>query len=254
MNRQQAQEILSVYRPGTADERDPMFAEALALARADAELKSWFEESVAFDRGMRAALARVDAPVDLRDLIVAGQTIVRPVAWWNRKLTGPQMAAAAAVVILASLGTLWAFHKPTSFAEFRREIADQSWGPAPHIEFKASNLAEVRQILATHEVSTNFSLPPTLAQADIRGCSLMRWRGQDVPMICFHSARQHLHLVVVDRNQFPDAPGSAPQADQWAVWQTASWSQDSHSYVLTGLKAPAFVKKFRKGGRWDWEG
>ena len=123
MNKQQAREILSVYRPGTADEHDPMFAEALELAHTDMELKAWFEESVTFDRGLRGALARVDAPIDLRDLILAEQKIIRPTPWWNYRLSGRQLAAAAAVVMVASLAALWFSHRPPGFADFRREIA-----------------------------------------------------------------------------------------------------------------------------------
>jgi len=41
--------------------------------------------------------------------------------------------------------------------------------------------------------------------------------------------------------------------DQWQAWRTASWSKDGHTYVLTGLSTPMFVKKFRKDRRWDWE-
>jgi hypothetical protein len=254
MNKQQAREILSVYRPGTEDEHDPMFAEALALARTDRELKTWFEESTTFDRGIRAALARVDAPIDLRDVILAEQKIVRPAPWWNYRLSSRQLAAAAAVVVLATVSVLWFNHEPPGFAEFRREIADSSWGPSPHVEMKASSLDEVRRLLAAHHVPTNFNIPPALAQSEITGCSIMHWRGNEVPLICFHSEKQHLHLVVVDRSLFPDAPTVMPVTDQWSSWRTASWTQDDHAYVLTGLKTLSFVKKFRKSGRWDWEG
>jgi hypothetical protein len=254
MNKQQAREILSVYRPGTEDEQNPMFAEALALARTDRELKTWFEESTNFDRGMRAALAQMDAPIDLRDLILVGHKIVRPSPWWNYRLSGRQLAAAAAVVLFAALSALWFNHRPPGFAEFRREIADSSWGPSPHVEMPAGSLSEIKRLLAAQRVDTNFNIPPALAHSDIRGCSVMHWRGHEVPVICFHSEKQHLHLVVVDRNLFPDAPAIMPQTDEWSSWRTASWTQDDHAYVLTGLKTTSFVKKFRKSGRWDWEG
>ena len=140
MNTQQAREILSMYRPGTEDEHDPMFAEALALARTDRELKTWFEESTTFDRGMRAALTLVDAPIDLRDLILAERKIIRPTPWWNYRLSGRQLAAAAAVVLTAALSVLWFNHQPPGFADFRREIADSSWGPSPHVEMPAASL------------------------------------------------------------------------------------------------------------------
>jgi len=254
MNKQQAREILSVYRPGTEDEHDPIFAEALALARTDRELKTWFEESTAFDGGLRTALARVDAPIDLREIILAGRKIIRPTPWWNYRLSGRQLAAAAALILVAALSVLWFNHRPPGFADFRREIADSSWGPSPHVEMPAASLGEVKRLLAAQHVATNFSVPPALASSDIRGCSVMHWRGHEVPVICFHSDKQHLHLVVVGRDLFQDAPAVMPQTDQWSSWRTASWTQDDYAYVLTGLKTVSFVKKFRKSGRWDWGG
>ena len=254
MTREQAKEILSAYRPGTDDERDPVFAEALQFARADTELNAWFTKSLAFDASMHRQVARVTAPEDLRETILAAHKIIRPMPWWNPHLSGRQMAAAAAVVIAAGVVALWLAQRPTTFAEFRREIADQSWGPAPHVEVKAASLNDVRDFLTARNVSTNFTVPPVLAQTKVRGCTLMNWQGHQVPVICFSSEGQHLHLIVVDRHLFPDAPSNVPQTDQWQSWRTASWSKDEHSYVLTGLNTPSFVKKFRKARHWDWEG
>jgi uncharacterized membrane protein YbaN (DUF454 family) len=254
MNPKQAKEILSAYRPGTDDERDPLLAEALKFARADAELSAWLGESLTFDNVVRQQLARVSAPRDLRDAILAQGKIIRPVPWWNPHLSTWQMAAAAMVIAALGLAALWFEQRPKTFAEFRREIADQSWGPTPHVEAKAASLTDVHDFLAAHGLSTNFTVPSTLAQSQVRGCTLMHWRGHEVPVICFNSQGQHLHLIVVNRHLFPDAPSQTPQTDQWEAWRTASWSKDDHSYVLTGLGTTSFVKKFRKAKHWDWEG
>jgi hypothetical protein len=254
MTPKQAKEILSAYRPGTADDHDPTFAEALKFARADAQLNVWLKESLAFDDVMRQQLTRLPAPTDLRENILAQRKIIRPVPWWNPQLSGRQIAAAAAVIIAIGVAALWLGQRPKTFAEFRREIADQSWGPTPHVEAKAANLKDVNEFLSAHGLSTNFTVPSTLVQSQVRGCTIMHWRGHEVPVICFNSREQHLHLIVVNRHLFPDAPSNNPQTDQWQAWRTASWSKDDHSYVLTGLGTPSFVKKFRKFKHWDWEG
>lgn len=254
MTREEAKEILSAYRHGTDDEKDPLFAEALALARRDAELSAWLAESLAFDQSVRVELAQVAAPLDLRETILARRKIIQPAPWWNPHLSARQMAAAAAVVLALGVAALWAGQRPPTFAEFRRDIADQSWGSNPHVEAKAANLNDVRDYLAANGVATNFALPPVLAQSKVRGCTLMRWRGQKVPVLCFNAENKHLHLVVVDRTLFPDAPTETPETDQWQSWRTASWSKDEHSYVLNGLGTHAFVKQFRKDKRWDWGG
>ena len=253
MTREEAKEILSVFRPGTDDERDPVFAEALALAQNDAKLKAWFDESKNFDKLMKAELARITAPAEVRDAILAEHKIIRPAPWWHRRMSSRQFAAAAAVLIAGLAFVFWYGQRPATFAEFRREIADQSWGPSPHVELKATNMTELRRALEARGVPARFTVPSALVQTGVRGCSLMRWRGLDVPVICFHSEGQHLHLMVVNRTLFPDAPTSGPEMDQWQVWRTASWSKDDFSYVLTGLSTPNFVKKFRKSKRWDWE-
>jgi hypothetical protein len=255
MNRQEAQKILSAYRHGTDDEKDPLFAEALALARRDAELSAWLADSLAFDSAFRSELSHVEAPSQLEQMILAQSKIIRPRPWWNPRLSVRHVAQAAAiVVILGSVAALWAMQRPTSFAHFRREIAEGSWGSRQHVQAKAANLNDVREFLVANGVATNFALPSPLTQLKIRGCTLVKWRGYKVPALCFNSDGKHLHFIVVARTLFDDPPEEVPQTDQWESWHTASWSKDEHSYVLTGLNTSAFVKTFRKGKRWDWGG
>jgi hypothetical protein len=253
MTSEQVKELLAVYRPGTEDEFDPIFAEALARTQADPVLKQWFEESMAFDQGLRAAVGQMAAPSELRTTILTRRKIIRPAHWYHRRMNGRELAAAALLLFTLTLAAFWLLQKPVSFVDFQREIADQSWGTSPHVALKSSSLGEVKSFLASHQISTNFDIPPTLAQSDVHGCSIMHWQGRRIPVLCFNSQRQHVHLLVVDRNLFPDAPSRIPQAEQWETWRTVSWSKDAQTYVLTGLSTPAFVKKFRKAGRWDWE-
>ena len=49
MTREQAKEILSMYRAGGADAGDPFFAEALEAANSDPTLKAWLCEQEAFE-------------------------------------------------------------------------------------------------------------------------------------------------------------------------------------------------------------
>jgi hypothetical protein len=254
MTTEQAKEILAAFRPGMDDEQDPIFAEAVQMTRTDAELREWWNESLAFDRRMKTELARVLAPAQVREAILSEHKIIRPAPWWHRRLTGRQWAAAAAVFIAGAVAAVWFGNRPVSFSEFRREIADESWGASPHLEVKVSNMEALRQSLEKRELPSKFTVPSTLTGSGVRGYSLMRWHGHEVPVICFGSEGPHLHLVVVDRSLFKDAPASIPETDQWQTWRTASWSHDDFSYVLTGLNTANFVKKFRKSKRWDWEG
>lgn len=253
MTREEAKLILAAYRHGTDDENDPFFAEALVLARTDAELNAWLAESMNFDRELRSELAYVPAPADLRNSILASRKIIQPRPWWNPRLSPRQLAAAAAIVIAAAIAGVWANQRPVTFAEFSRDIADQSWGPSPHVAAQAADMRDVHEYLAANGVGTNFTVPPTLANSQVRGSTITHWRGQKIPVLCFNSEGKHVHLTIVDRGLFPDAPARSPETDQWLALRTASWSKDNHSYILSGLSTPAFVKKFRREKRWDWD-
>ena len=253
MTTEQAKEILSVFRPGTDDERDPVFAEALQLARVNRELKDWFAETMAFDELLKSEVAQIPAPAALREAILAERKIVRPAPWWQHRLTPPQWAAAAAVAITGALVALWFGTRPASFAEFRRHVVDESWGSAPHVQVKVTSMSQLRHSLEAEHLASRFTVPRRLAPF-VRGYSLVNWHGRELPVICFSSEGQHLHLVVAERGDFRDVPTGTPEMDQWQSWRTASWSRDDFAYVLTGLNTQTFVKKFRKDKRWDWEG
>jgi hypothetical protein len=223
------------------------------LAKADIELKAWFAQSVAFDRAVAAELSRVATPAGLKDEILAQRKIIGPVPWWGYRLSPPQLAAAAVIVLTLFVSGLWFTKRPARFADFTRDIVDRSWGGAPHLELETADIQKVRGFLAEQKAPTDFELPPILAKS-IAGCSVVHWRGQKIPVICFTSGAQHFHMMVTDRELFPDAPNQMPEIDRWDAWRTASWSKDAHTYVVTGLSSTAFFKKFRKSKHWDWEG
>src|SRR5215470_6851095 len=81
MDNREAKFILNAYRPGGQDASDPRFAEAIEQARRDPGLEQWFKESVAFDATVTEKLHAVAVPVDLRDNILAGVKISRPLRW-----------------------------------------------------------------------------------------------------------------------------------------------------------------------------
>jgi len=78
MNKQEAQFILESYRPGTEDDSDPTFKEALELARKDPELMAWLKESEAFDTLISQGLQSITPPAGLKETILQGATRERP--------------------------------------------------------------------------------------------------------------------------------------------------------------------------------
>ena len=63
-------------RPGGAEANEPFFAEALALAETDTELKAWWQAQQEFDRRMTAKLREVPVPKRLRHEILLGPKVV----------------------------------------------------------------------------------------------------------------------------------------------------------------------------------
>lgn len=72
MTNGEAKFILTAYRPNGRDAADSLFAEALAQARTDPELRKWFAAQLAFDTSISAKLRELQPPDRLRELILAG--------------------------------------------------------------------------------------------------------------------------------------------------------------------------------------
>ncbi len=94
MDSREAKSILSIYRPGIDDD-DPQFADALAEAERDPELRAWlFEQGKSYNE-IREKLRSIKVPDGLSEKIVRGRPIVFPKPRGARVW---QIAAAMAVL------------------------------------------------------------------------------------------------------------------------------------------------------------
>ena len=66
------------------------------------------------------------------------------------------------------------------------------------------------------------------------GCQKFTVHGHNVSLICFALADNKIvHLFVVDRSALKDAPPvNVPQFARHDDWSTASWSDNTHSYMM----------------------
>src|SRR5262249_47348117 len=122
MSRDQAKEILSAFRPGTEDERDPVFIEALQVAEHDTELAAWLAERQAFDSAVKGRLAASPLPLGLLEEIRIGATHRQTEARQKRQRL---MALAACLVLFLTLAGLWMYHRnvqTTQFAACRSDM------------------------------------------------------------------------------------------------------------------------------------
>ena len=100
MNNQEAKEILQLFRPGTADEKDAAFDQARQLAKTDPELARWFDQHCRAYLALRRKFQAIPVPPGLKEQILSERKIRRP---FFQKHWGPLLAAAAVVVLLIGI-------------------------------------------------------------------------------------------------------------------------------------------------------
>jgi hypothetical protein len=235
MDNQEAKFILSAYRPGGQDASDPCFAEALEQARRDPTLEKWFRNSVAFDVAVTEKLRAVEVPADLRENILVGVKVSRPLRW-----TSPivKWAIAAALLVAAIVGslTLRETTKPhlsgwqtqslrtiTSLVDGRSNFDAQSHSASQLVNWLQTNQAPVAS-----------SLPKNLETMESLGCKAFLWNQELVSVICFTRPDGGLiHLVITKASAASDrALKGEPQLIQHGEWATATWREGDKVYML----------------------
>lgn len=238
MNRDEAKNILLLYRHGTADAEDPQIAEALALAERDPELKGWLVIHSARQLVLREKFRQIAAPAGLKEQIISEQAAQEKIIFWR-----PRFALAAAAVILM-FGTLafFLFPKPgadDTLAVYQNQmvgVALRGYG----MDLTTNNPAQIRTYLAQNHAPADFILPGALKQAALAGCAVEGWQNTKVSMICFRTAKSvaaggqsDLWLFVVDRASVKGVPADvSPQFSKVNRLITATWTQGGKLYVL----------------------
>lgn len=247
MDNQEAKFILKAYRPGGQDANDPRFAEALAQARRDPLLERWFRESVAFDAAVTEKLCAVAPPPGLRESILAGAKVSRPLRWGNPLL---KLALAAALLLAALVGSLivrdatrprlagWqteALQTVSSLVNGRSKFDVQSHNTADLIAWLKTNRAPAAE-----------RLPANIEKLQSLGCKTFSWNGQPVSVICFTRPDGGLiHLVTTRASA---ASGSTLKAERKLVqqghWATATWREGDKVYMLALEGSPNQLRAY----------
>ena len=229
----QAKLLLSAYRPGGSDASDPAFAEALAQAQRDPQLRAWLEESQQFDQVVSDRLRGVPIPADLRATILAGARLSQPRRWWR----SPRVwAIAAALAVLASLGALWgtnAFGLST-WQKDSLAVLDNIESGATNLDTKHSQPAHLVDWLRERAAPTPSALPPALAAHATFGCKTIDSHGRKVSLICFDLGNdEQAHLFTTPRAglRIPP-PESHPIFAHRRHWNLASWRSGEEVHML----------------------
>ncbi|MDD5140468.1 MAG: hypothetical protein PHY43_09455 [Verrucomicrobiales bacterium] len=238
MNRDEAKNILLLYRHGTADADDPQIAAALALAERDTELKDWLVMHCARQFVLREKFRQITAPAGLKEQIISEQLASERRILMRQKI---QFAAAAAIILL--FGALVVFWFPHRADDDTLDIyQNQMAGVALRgyaMDVVTNDPAVIRAYLAQHDAPADFILPEKLKQVSLAGCAVEGWQGVKVSMICFRSSQaapdvsSDIWLFVVDRTSLKkSSAGPAPQFSKVNRLMTATWIQGDKLYFL----------------------
>jgi hypothetical protein len=262
MSSEEAKKILALYRPETADQNDPEFAEALESIKttpppsgrwedkSPAELSAWFHEHCASYHSIRSKFVSIPVPSDLKERILSeieapkGKVIAFPTAMLLR--------IAAVFVLLLGVGAfLWNNNVQTSFNTYRNRMARAALEPYS-MAWSSTDINRINAYLARRNAPSGFVLPAGMAKAQLVGCAVVQWQGKPVSMICFKSGKPlpptqatDLWLFVTDQTSVRNPPAdSSPVLLQIKNLMTATWSQDGKTYLLAGLGDELSLKKY----------
>ena len=235
MDNREAKFVLSAYRPGGQDANDPRFSEALAQARHDPVLERWFQDSIAFDAAVTEKLRAVAVPSDLRDNILAGAKVSRPLRWSKPFI---KWAVAAALILMAILASvIWRETRPAHLAGWQNRALDVISSLVRNeskFDAQSRNERELVAWLRANHAPAAQTLPQNLRKLESLGCKTFWWNGQSVSVICFMRLDGGLiHLAVTNGSALPKRLSEAePKLVRRGNWATATWRDDRTVYML----------------------
>ena len=238
MTPEQAKRILLLYRPDLPE--DGEFAEALAEARRDPELARWLEHHLTTQRALRQKFRQIPVPPELKEQILMGRVIVRPIWWQQRRIW---VGLAAAIVLYIGL-TMFSERRPDRFADYRDFVVEAVLR-AYRMEITTKDGQVVRQHLHDRGAPDDYTVSDGLQKIAVKGAGRLRWRGYPVSMVCFErDDKQLLYLFVLDQTAVKDSPSGTPDVAPVNKLMTASWSSGKRTYVLAGPEDAQSIRKY----------
>ena len=111
MNRDEAKNILLLYRPGTADAADPQIAEALALAKQDRGTGALVGGTLRAAGGFARKIPANPAPAGLKEQIISEQAAREKIILRRRNVDAHGGGGGHRVALIA-LAPFWFPHRP----------------------------------------------------------------------------------------------------------------------------------------------
>ena len=165
-------------------------------------------------------------------------------------------AAIAAAAIFLGIVSLAATREPLTFARYRTEVIEASWQANPHLEFRSTEPAEIKQWFKSRGFLLEEIIPKAITNAQVQGCRLIEWRGHRVAMLCLFEEGRGYHFFIADGLgveylPWEDKPDFEDVGSWKRSWKTIAWSAGDRTFVLAGMKYPEFTKRVYKDGAWQ---
>ena len=244
MDNDQAKFILRAYRSSGKDDESTEMAMALERARQDPELGRWLAEESAFDRAMLEKLREIKPPADLKEQILAGRAVIRPVGFDWKPVW---VALAASLAVLFAIVFLSPVTKPDQ-AVAAEAFAVDYLEKLTRLDHKASTLPELQSWLKSKSKSIGTGAQNGLAGVQTIGCRLADWEGREFSLICFkpgvEGLRPEVHLFVFKREDLPGLPErSEVHLAQRGDWAVAGWADGDSSYIMARVGDSGSLRK-----------
>lgn len=237
---------LRIYRPGDSCVHDADPAGAGKLSETEPSLAPGAVEEDELDRVIALKLQSAPAPADLKArLLNLPRAVIPSSARWTRKLT----LVAAAIVVLTVYFSSWQgpFQPAVSLGDYRDEMVSFI-RIDPVLEMETPQLSRITAFLKKAGAPSRLDLPQKLQQMQHPlGCRTLRFRGQDVTLICFGREQAELiHLFVVRRAALSHLRESDKALRYQTVgeWMTATWVEGDQAYLITVEGDRAKLEKY----------
>jgi len=261
MTPEEAKRTLAFYRPGSADDDDPAFAEPLSLAdpgrkpgphasQIDPQLSRWFREHCSAYLGVRGKFLDIQPPPALKDQILAEyKSHITPMRSQRRVM----LACVAGVLVMAAFLTVFFLRRAQrDFSVYRHTVVVRALRPNYIMDMESKDSAAIKTYLAGRHAPINYQLPASLKSAEPAGCAVIDWHGKLVTMLCFRSGKPFepgeppdLWLFVANQEAVLNAPTGVSRAvtevDRMA---TAAWSQGGELYMLAIIGDESLLQKY----------
>ena len=245
MNNNEAKFILNAYRPNGRDAADATFGAALAQARSDPALGTWFAREQLHGSTVAAKLREIAPPAGLREAILTGARVSDAAqrttrAWWRQPTV---LAAAASVAVMLGIGVaVW----PKPAAATMDPLAAFALNDLVHGQHGGHGELTGELVAMLSKASTRLGgeLPVDFEALRANGCRTLRDEGRDVLEVCFVRNGSEFHLYVLRHEDLPSVPTRAATAlIARAGGAAAVWSDQRNHYALVSNAGEQAIKR-----------